>query len=400
MSLRGDQGTARALNRRLVLNQLRRNGPMSRAAITSAIGLSPAAISFVTADLIKEGLVVERDAVQSAAGRRPVPLDINYSSRLSIGFKVMVERILGVITDLATQTIAEVDVPLADGRPETVVSAAALATRRLMAEAGAGPERIIGIGLALAGQVDAERGICRHMQRSGWRDVPIARMLAEVIDVPVWVDNDANAFAVAQHLFGHARGHQNVAVVAIGRGVGAGLIIGGRLYGGASGAAGEFGHSLAERGGRTCECGRKGCLETYVSDPGLLMTWNERDPKTIGLGPEDLATAAHAGNPVARLVLREGGRRLGRHIAAVANVVDPEMIVFGGEGVRYGDLFFAPLRREVEQLCFGSPPELAISWENDGWQRGAAALAIQHFFDFEIKGGHSSERMGTISMSA
>ena len=400
MGLKGDQGTARALNRRLVLNQLRRNGPMSRSAITAASGLSPAAISFVTADLINEGLLVERAAVHATAGRRPVPLDIDYSSKLSIGLKVRETSVSGVITDLATRAIANLDVPLPNQQPQTVVKVAASCVRRLMAEAGVGPARMIGVGVALAGQVDAEQGVCRQMQRSGWRDVPIARMLADIIELPVWVDNDANAFAVSQQLFGHGRGHANLAAIAIGRGVGAGLVIGGRLYRGASGAAGEFGHSLAERGGRPCECGRKGCLETYCGDPGLVQTWNERDPSTVGKGPSDLAAAAEAGDATARKVLRDSGRRLGRHIAALVNVLDPEILVFGGEGVHYGRFIFEPLRRELEAHVYGDVPQLAVNWENDGWQRGAAALAIQHFFDFEITGGHSSQRTSRLPMSA
>jgi len=373
---------------------------MSRAAMTAAVGLSPAGISFVTADLIDEGLIVERAATDGAAGRRPVPLDINYGSRFSIGFKVMEERILGVITDLSTRALAEVDAPLPDGRPETVVSAVASAATELIAGAGVSARRIIGIGLALPGQVDAEHGICRHMQRSGWRDVPLARMLADLIDVPVWVDNDANAFAVAEHLFGRGRGHQNIAVIAIGRGVGAGLVVGGRLYAGASGAAGEFGHNPEVRGGRQCECGRRGCMETYCSDRGLVETWHQRDGSAVGRGPEQLAAASASGDAVARKVLRDGGRRLGRHIATLVNVVDPEIIIIGGESVRFGAYLFESMRSEMQRLCYGTPPEIAVNFADDGWQRGAAALAIQHFFDFEIKGGHVAERTRKISMSA
>ena len=184
-----------------------------------------------------------------------MPLDIDYSSKLSIGLKVMVERVIGVITDLATRVIAETQLPLPDSRPETVVKISARVAERLLSQANVNRSRVIGIGLTLAGQVDAEEGICRQMRRFGWRDVPLAAMLADVVSVPVWVDNDANAFAVAQHLFGQARGLQSIAAVALGRGVGAGLVVDGRLYRGGSGAAGEFGHNFDERG-RRCECGR------------------------------------------------------------------------------------------------------------------------------------------------
>jgi predicted NBD/HSP70 family sugar kinase len=312
----------------------------------------------------------------------------------------MEKRVLGVITDLSTRVIGNLDVPLPDHEPQTVVDVTASAVSRLIEQADVNPDRLIGVGLALAGQVDAEHGICRQMQRSGWRDVPIARMLADTIRIPVWADNDANAFAVSQHLFGHGRGHLNLAAIALGRGVGAGLVIGGRVYNGASGSAGEFGHSLAERGGRLCECGRKGCLETYCGDRGLVQTWNERDPATVGQGPQQLAEAADGGDLVARKVLRDGGKRLGRHIAALVNVMDPEIIVFGGEGVRYGRHLFDSLRRELQQQVYGTVPAIAVNWGDDGWQRGAAALAIQHFFDFEIRGGQSSLETNRLPMSA
>jgi predicted NBD/HSP70 family sugar kinase len=386
VSLKGDPGTTRALNRRLVLNQLRRNGPMSRSAITAAIGLSPAAVTFVTAALIHEGLLIEGKAIPRSSGRRPVPLDIDYASRLSIGLQVYVARIAGVITDLSTRVLAEVSIPLPDHRPETVVEISARAAEGLLAKARVNRRRLIGIGLAVAGQVDAEAGLCRQMQRFGWRNVPIAAMLADAVAVPVWVDNDANAYAVQQQLFGHARGLQTIAAVAIGRGIGAGLVIDGRLHRGAGGAAGEFGHNFDERG-RICECGRDGCLETYCSDAGMVLTWNTLDPQTRGKGVDDLAAAARAGDTIAGRVLAEAGTRLGRHVAALVNLFDPEMIVFGGEGMRFGHYLLDPLRRVLAEVCYPGAPRIAVDSETTGWSRGAAALAVQHFFNFEVTGG-------------
>jgi predicted NBD/HSP70 family sugar kinase len=386
MRLKGDQSTTRALNRRLVLNQIRHDGPLSRAAITAAVGLSPAGVTFVTAELIAEGLLVEREALLGASGRRPVPLDIDYSSKLSIGLKVMVECVIGVITDLATRVIAETQIALPDSRPETVVKVSARVAERLLSQAKVNRSRVIGIGLTLAGQVDAEEGVCRQMQRFGWRDVPIAAMLADVVSVPVWVDNDANAFAVAQHLFGSARGLQSIAAIAMGRGVGAGLVVHGRLYRGGSGAAGEFGHNFDQRG-RHCECGREGCIESYCSDTGLVQSWNELDPTTLGKTADQLAEEAEAGDSIARRVLSEAGTRLGRHIAALVNVFNPEMIVFGGEGLRFAGYLFDPIRKVLDEVCYPGAPPIAFDWERNSWQRGAAALAIQHFFNFEATGG-------------
>ena len=244
---------------------MRHDGPLSRAAITAAVGLSPAAVTFVTAELIAEGLLVEREALLGASGRRPVPLDIDYSSKLSIGLKVMVERVIGVITDLATRVVAETQLALPDSRPETVVKISARVAERLLSQAKVNRSRVIGIGLTLAGQVDAEHGICRQMQRFGWRDVPIAAMLADVVSVPVWVDNDANAFAVAQHLFGHARGLQSIAAIALGRGVGAGWWCTAASIAAAA-APRASSATISMKRGRRCECGRDGCIEAYCSD--------------------------------------------------------------------------------------------------------------------------------------
>ncbi len=235
--------------------------------------------------------------------------------------------------------------------------------------------------------------MCRQMQRFGWRDVPIAARLAEILGVPVWVDNDANAYAVSQHLFGHARGAQSVAAVAVGRGIGAGLVVNGRVHRGATGAAGEFGHNFEERG-RRCECGRDGCLETYCADPGLMQSWSTLDRSARGRNIEDLAAAASAGDAAAVAVLNDAGLRLGRHVAALVNVFDPEMIVFGGEGVRFGGHLLDPLKRVLDESCYSGAPPIAIDWEGTGWARGAAALAVQHFFNFEATGGFTPKTSG------
>ena len=388
MSLVGNQKTTRAINRRLVLNQLRNNGPMSRAAVAGVIQLSPAAVTLVTADLIQQGLVVETDTVRGSTGRRPIPLDINYDARLSIGLKVMVDRVEGAITNLATRVLAEVSEPLPDHQPASVVTAAAEVTRLLVEKAKISSDRLIGVGMALSGHLDPETGICRNVPRFGWQEVPIAEMLADEVSVPVWIDNDANAFTVSQQLFGHCRGMSNIVGVALGRGVGAGLIMDGKVHRGFGGAAGEFGHNFEERG-RRCECGRDGCLETYCTDQGLLQSWQLLDPKRYVNDPENLNQAANEGDPIALGILKKSGTRLGRHVAAIVNVVDPEMIVFGGEGVRFGKHLFDPLCEVLAEVSHPGMPKVAYDTQDTGWPRGAAALAIQHFFNFEATGGHS-----------
>ena len=392
MRLKGDQSTTRALNRRLVLDELRRNGPMSRAVLADSVGLSPAAVTFVTADLLEEGLIAEGTAVAGAPGRRPIPLEIKYDSRFSIGIRAESSGISGVITDLATEVLAESTAPLQDFRVETVLEAVATVVEEMIVDAAVQKDTIIGIGAAFSGEIDGEAGICRQIQRYGWENVRFAEMLATRTGLPTWVDNNVNAFAVSQHLFGHGQGKANLAAIALGEGVGAGFILDGRLFRGSTGAAGEFGHSLEERG-RICACGRDGCLEAYTSIRGLLASWVEQDgPETPTM--QDFINAVRAGDPVAVSIARDAGYRIGRHLAGLVNMINPDIMVYHGECVELGEAMFGPVNEVLEEFCFPGAPQTRvaagptrIAAGDTDWPRGAAALAIQHFFDFESSGG-------------
>jgi len=169
LALRGNQSTSRALNRSLVLNHLRRFGPTSRSELAVVTGLSNAAVTFVTTDLLDERLIVEgAGAAGAGSGRRPVPLDLNYGGRFAIGFKLMETRLRGVLTDFGINPVATTDVEVDARDPAAVVDAAAGAAVHLSRAVPTARERLIGIGLAMSGQIDAEHGVCLRSNRLGW----------------------------------------------------------------------------------------------------------------------------------------------------------------------------------------------------------------------------------------
>jgi predicted NBD/HSP70 family sugar kinase len=379
--LKGDQQTSRAINRRLIINHLRRFGEASRNELVEATGLSGAAVTFVTAELIDEGLVAEQAAVRGARRR---PIDINYTAHFAIGLKLMERRLQAVLTDLSTRALTSLSLPIGSQDPTAVADVAAAACDALLERTRVARSRLAGIGLGLPGVIDFTRGVCVSSHRLGWVDVPIAEMIAERAKVPVWADNDVNAFALAEHLFGNGRRAISLVAVTIGRGVGAGIVLDGRLYHGYRGAAGEFGHIPMVEGGRLCECGRRGCLEAYVAEPALLARMTELAPEHASLTIESLAELATVGDDATSEILGDAGRLLGRGLAALVNLFDPEVMVIGGEGVRFGESLFGPMRTELDQLILAAPPAFAIDvWDDDAWARGAAGLAIQRFFDFE-----------------
>lgn len=386
MKLKGDQTTARAMNRRLILNLLRREGPRSRADIATVIGLSPAAVTFVVADLLEEGIVVEGQAVPGPAGRRPIPVEINYQHALAVGFKLMVDSVECVATDLATNPVAAMRVGLAGHDPDDVADLLAGTVPELVKLAGRPKAKLAGIGISMPGVINHEQTACVRSHRFKWDNVPLASLVAARVHVPVWLEDDTNAYAIAQQLFGLGRQHRNMAVLAVGVGISCALVIDGKLYRGANGAAGKFGHTLFEEGGRLCECGKRGCLMAYHSELSMLRRWREATGRE-DLGLAELRTALASGDATATDLVAHSGRSIGTALANLVNITDPEVIVAGGEAVSLGDHFLIPLREALAARTFRTAPPLLPDWEDNSWARGAAALVTQKIFDFESSGG-------------
>jgi predicted NBD/HSP70 family sugar kinase len=380
-SLKGNQSTSRTLNRLLLLNHLRRHGPTARSDIATATGLSPAAISYVSSELLEQQVITECDAVADGVRRKMTRLDLNYAGHVSLGVKLMERSLRATLTDLGTNVIDTLTADVDARSPEAVAKAIADALAQLLVRSGEDKQRLIGIGLAMPGQHDAERGICLHCDRFGWKDVPIAALIGELAGAPVWVDNDVNAFALAEHLFGAGRQASSLAVFSFGRGIGAAMIVDGQLLRGRYGGAGEIGHLAVVEGGPRCECGRLGCLEAVTSLPAILNAYGIVRPSDRTIEPAALAALAAAGDAVAREILDTAGRRLGTAAATFASLFDPETMVIGGEGVLFGPALLGPLVATLKEKNFQRGTEVFVEfWNDDAWARGAAALAIDSFF--------------------
>ena len=386
-AVKSDQSTVRALNRRLILNHIRQSGAVSRVQLVELTGLSPAAVTTVTAELISDQFLLERAMGESSGGRPPILLDIDFDAHYAIGLKLMEDQIIAVLTDLSTQVIAQDSIRLEHHEPNYVADCALKVSRSLLKRNNAKLERLIGLGLGLAGVVDASSGVCLSSPFLGWNHVPIAEFIRSKIGASVWIDNDVNAFAAAERLFGHGKRSQNFVVVTFGRGIGAGLVLGGEIYRGRDGGAGEFGHTLCEADGRRCECGNYGCLEAYASEPALVARYNALVSKKNALKDiHGLLEKVNQSDKNAVALLEDAGQRVGRALANLVNLLNPDLIVIGGEGVRLGETFFAPMRQTMLEHVFnGLALDLPIfidAWGDDAWARGAASLAVQRAFDF------------------
>jgi glucokinase len=232
------------------------------------------------------------------------------------------------------------------------------------AQAGAKRDDMIGIGVGAPGPLDRERGIVVTTPNLGWTNFPLRDVIAERVRLPVRIDNDANCATLGEWWLGAAKGANNVIGMTIGTGIGGGIILGRRLYHGASDVAGEIGHATIDITGRRCKCGNYGCLEAYASGPSIADRAREALSgddclmvKMAGGDPAKITAAtvyeaAKRGDDVALDVVRETSRFLGAGVANLLNIFNPDVVVICGGVTQAGDTLFAPLRREVRKRAF------------------------------------------------
>lgn len=235
------------------------------------------------------------------------------------------------------------------------------------------------VGLAIAGHVvaDGSRALFgAHLPLAG---EPIRDDLSERLGLPVTVDNDGNAASWAEYRFGAGEGYADVLTITVGTGLGAGLVLGGRLYRGGFGFAGEPGHMPVVRDGRPCPCGSRGCWERYASGTALVATFQELGGDPHLQGPE-VTAAAFEGDPVAREAFTEVGDWLGYGLAGVVATLDPAIVVIGGGVSEAGDLLMNQARKTFSETITGKglrpePPIVLASMGQDAGVIGAAAIA-------------------------
>ena len=389
----GNRELIRAINRSTILNSIKTHGAIPRAEIARLTGLSPATVTGITAELIQDNLVFEKESGDSSGGRPPIMLAINPNGGCVVGIKVMEDHALGALTDLEASLLGKQSYPLTDTSPEGISRSLSELVAELLKMSESPAPNLMGVGVGLAGIVEAGQGLVRQSPFFGWNDVPLREMIQNRVNVPVYVDNDVNTLAFAEKWFGAGRGVDNFLVVTVGRGIGLGIVSNGQFNHGARGGAGEIGHTVIQPGGELCACGKRGCLEMYASEPALLRqaakAYEQGQLSSLPNTPEELIVLAASGEKAAQEIFARAGELLGQSIANLVNIFNPQRVLINGEGVRAGNWLFDPMRAAIDEHTMpGLRQDVSILVEplgDDAWARGAASLVLHELFESPIK---------------
>jgi glucokinase-like ROK family protein len=342
-----------------VLDEVRLGRSRSRGDLAAHTGLSRSIVAHRVADLVERGLVIEGDPGPSTGGRPPRQLTFRGDAGHILVADLGATSIDVAMTSLDGRILAHLDEPadIAAG-PDATLARVDELFDALRAGHGLAPGRLWGVGIGVPGPVEFSSG--RPISppiMPGWDGYPVRDRFADRYAAPVWVDNDVNVLALGEWRAGVAAGHDNVVVVKIGTGIGAGIISGGRIHRGAQGSAGDVGHiQVSDDRSVVCRCGKSGCLESLaggeaIARDGERAAREGRSPRLRevldrrgAVSAEDVTRAASLGDPVCLELLHVAGRRVGIMLASVVNFFNPSLIVVGGGVAESGDAL-------IESLC-------------------------------------------------
>lgn len=372
----GSPSALRRANRQRILSLLETGDELSQADLARATGLAPATVS----NIVRE-LIADRNLVVAGRSGRAHTLRLDAGSGIAVGIDVGHRHITVATVSRGGDVLAERRADTPTNLPAAeAVSIMKRAFGEVVAETGIREEALLGIGMGIPTPIDQEsRQVAAPSILPGWVGVDMGELVSQQLGREVFVDNDANVGALAELTWGAGRGLESLAYIKLSEGVGAGLILGGELYRGRHGIAGEIGHTTMDEFGSVCRCGNRGCLETLVAARTVI---NLLEPvRGHDLTIADIVRFAENGDVACARVLADTGRHVGVALANICNVFNPERILIGGELALAGQFLLAPIREVIRRQGIPAATEsLTIELSALGPHThvlGAALLAIQ-----------------------
>jgi len=344
--------------------------------------------------LIKEGLIVEKEAGAYAGGRPPVLLAINPDGTHVLGVNVESKQISVVIINFQAEVKASYILPLENNfnAPDELVEKITQAIQSCIWESNFSKDRISGVGVGFPALVDFRTGIVRYVVNYGWTNIHFKDILQKRIKHKVFIDNQTNNMTLAEQWYGDGYGADNFAVIAIGSGVRAGFIANGQLLRGDMGLAGEFGHISIKPDGPLCKCGKKGCISAYAGIDSILSEaeklaargkWNTAIKGKLTF--DNVLSELQTGNPELLGIYDQAGWALGLGISHIIALLNPERTILIGEGVRAEDFLFKPMfesikKNQLEKHVRNKTDIIIKARTNEDWAKAAGTLVLHEIY--------------------
>lgn len=385
---RGTFQWMKTVNKTLILNKIRTSAPISRSQIAKETKLTPPTVSSNVKELIHQGLVKESELGESRGGRKPTMLLINHSAFNVIGVDVGPEQLKCGISDLSGKIIERTNIkhkfPLTN---EKFLESIKKCIYKLMNNiAPSQVKKIIGIGVAMHGMVDVKAGESLFAPNLSLKNIPIKEELEKEFDIEVKVENDARAMVLGEFMFGHHGDLDSMLVLNIGRGIGAGVMINGKLYHGAQDIAGEVGHMIVDLNGDLCECGNRGCFQTMATGDAIAKRAKKllKDKLPTNVSGEQIYKLAKAGDSDCVNILMETGKIIGIGLTNLIHILNPSKIILGGGVMKAESLIFHPIRETVKKHALTDKAKQTIvevtKHGDDATLLGAVSLLLIDLF--------------------
>ncbi|SEN34833.1 ROK family protein (putative glucokinase) [Actinacidiphila rubida] len=352
METPGSQSSLHRANLERVVRAVRLAGSLTQAEIARSTGLSAATVSNIVRELRDNGTV--QVTPTSSGGRRARSVALSGDAGIVVGVDFGHSHLRVAVGNLAHQVLAEQSEPIdVDASASQGFDRAEQLVARLVESTGVSPEKVLGVGLGVPGPIDVETGALGSTAiLPGWSGINPRQELSDRLGVPVQVDNDANLGALGELVWGGGRGVKDLAYIKVASGVGAGLVIDGRIYRGPGGTAGEIGHITLDESGPVCRCGNRGCLETFTAARYVLELL--RGSHGEGLTIPRMVQLGREGDPGCRRVIGDVGRHIGMGVASLCNLLNPSRVVLGGDLAEAGELVLGPIRESVSRYAIPS----------------------------------------------
>jgi glucokinase-like ROK family protein len=361
MKVRAQKAThkqTKAYNGQLVFKTLYDHDRISRAEVARATGLTRTSVSELVNDLLRQRLVEEVGRGPSAGGKSPILLSVMDEARHLIGIDLANSEFRGAVVNLRGEVRHTVNLPV---RSESGDKALALVYQLIDSLLAATDKPLLGIGIGTPGLIDTANGVVQQAVNLDWRDLPLGNLLHTRYNLPIYVANDSQLAALAEHTFGGGQDASNLVALKVGRGIGAGIVLNGQLFQGDGSGAGEIGHITIVENGQQCRCGNLGCLETVASTRAIVQQaqalaatrsdslLHRFSTQLDAITVDAIHEAFEAGDDLARGLVLEAGRYLGIAAAGLVGALNVERILVVGNMARFGQPWLEVIRQEMRK---------------------------------------------------